>query len=473
MTGCNPFLIPGGEEPKLPGRLYAVLDQAEIGDSGLHHLTFGGVDADWFDARTEQLASAAGAGDIVAVFEPMPLFLLEIELSTDAVLSLRRRGTKPLTGAAQEPAGEATPELVRALLGLERRWTMLALGAGAAGRLYRNLFGEPEPVSLAAVSDPALHSRQRLNATDPLRRIPDATEAEIRASLSALAAAGSVEDVAVYDVGQGAAHGLISGGRVSAYFDFGGGVTANKRTFPKALKQFCFCHAQHPIILSHWDHDHWSSSGRDTRAYASTWIAPRQSARRSKKAPHHGALVAAIRRNGGTLRIWPRGLASLTVGQCSILKCTGTSKNASGLALEVSASAPNTGLLPMLMPADAGYADLPTSAASSYDAIVCPHHGGRSNSPTVPHRPSGVYPRLAYSYGRRNTHKHPLKPTWQAHDRAAWIDPRAGHPKPGEVRNTADRKPTGLGHIGFNWGRAATPPVLPCGATCQLQIQQF
>jgi hypothetical protein len=470
---CNPFLLLGGAEPeKTPQRLYAVLDQIEIGADGVHLLTFGALDADWLDERADELAAYAAAENFDPVFNPMPLFILEISLSTDAVVELGHRGVRPLTADSQRPSGHAElpAALFRTALSLERRWTSLALGTGAGGSLYKNLFGDAVPVALASIDDAAFATRQLLIAVDPLKNLPDANEPQIRAALASIGGASSVDGIVVYDVGQGGANGLTSGGRVEAYFDFGGGVTSHRGTFPPSLQHFCFCTQTPPIVLSHWDHDHWSSEGRDTRSHATTWIVPRQSWRRSKRSQHHNALIASIRRHG-TLHIWPSSLSSVTIGQCRIIKCTGTTKNTSGLAMEVHPPAGVPGF-PMLLPADAGYDDIPACHAASYDAIACPHHGGRSTYSVVPARPPGAYPRLAYSYGLGNSHKHPLPNTQQDHHRAGWLDPRQGATHPGEVRNTVDRLPSGLGHIGFDWGRGSMPPV-PCGTSCELDVQQY
>jgi hypothetical protein len=186
---------------------------------------------------------------------------------------------------------------------------------------------------------------------------------------------------------------------VATYFDFGGGVAGNTKTFPKRLKTFCFC-LDPPIILSHWDHDHWSSEGRDTRVHSSTWIVPRQTMKQSKRAPHHAALITSIQSNGGAVLIWPNQLSTKLVEQIRINRCTGVSKNSSGLAIEAFPP-PGISGKPVLLPADAGYADLPTyPAQGAHDAIVCPHHGGSSNSPTVPSPPARKYQRLIYSYGK-------------------------------------------------------------------------
>src|SRR5262249_47332943 len=142
--------------------------------------------------------------------------LIEITLSTEAVIGLGGRGVRPLTAASQQPSGEEAipPALLRAALSLERRWTTLVLGPGANGNLYRNLFGEAVAISLAAIEDTAVATRQLLNAIDPLRALPDATEPQIRSALAPISGPSSIAGVVVYDVGQGGANGLTAAGRV-------------------------------------------------------------------------------------------------------------------------------------------------------------------------------------------------------------------------------------------------------------------
>jgi hypothetical protein len=248
--------------------------------------------------------------------------------------------------------------------------------------------------------------------------VPDATEQEIE---NALGPSSTFDEIAVYDVGQGSANGLISNQEVVCYFDFGGGAAPNTFTFPPALASFCQCNRP-PIILSHWDHDHWSSEGRDTRVHTQTWIVPRQASNSTKRAPHHSSLIKAIQAAGGSILVWPSGLSTKRIGQLEISLCTGSSKNTSGLSLEVH---PPSGVSarPVLMPADAGYDDLRVVPASGqHDAILCPHHGGLSNSPNIPKPPSGPYQRLIYSYGPKNTYKHPLFKTYDPHHLADWFD---------------------------------------------------
>ena len=473
---CNPFLLlqaqqpngpltPSGQQSRrrdLPDVLYGVLDQAEISDDGSVILMFGTVAGDWLQAQlasgvTVPLDPAASTHFYVS----MPLYLLEVRLDPDDVIAIG--------GPAPFPTS-----IERTLLDLEGIWVRIALaGGGTPATLFDNLFGTAIDVWVASIALAAFDAGQFLNSLDPLdpvTGVPDATDQQIE---NVLRPSSTFDEIAVYDVGQGSANGLIANQEVVCYFDFGGGAAPNTFTFPAALASFCQCNSP-PIILSHWDHDHWSSEGRDTRVHTQTWIVPRQVSSSTKRAPHHSALIKAIQAAGGSILVWPSGLSAKRIGQLEISLCTGSSKNTSGLSLEVHAPS-EVSALPVLMPADAGYDDLrvvPTGG--QHDAILCPHHGGRSNSSNVPKPPSGPYQRLIYSYGPKNTYKHPLFKTYDPHHLADWFDNRTGvtkpTPPPHIVRNTEDRTSKGLGHVGFDWTTSASTSALTCGA--DLDIQQ-
>jgi len=255
---------------------------------------------------------------------------------------------------------------------------------------------------------------------------------------------------------------------VEAYFDLGGGVLANAGTFPSSLQQFCFT-KQPPVILSHWDFDHWSSANRDTSSLNSTWIAPRQSV-----GPSHAALMASIMKTGRLLLL-PAGFPAAWRGQLFLERCTGSGRNHSGIALTLS-EMPAGGGEKMLFPGDARYSCLPSySSQQSYLSAVVPHHGADMRNRTVPYCPKQSQSRLVYSFGAGNTFSHPRMITRQDHDAAGWRDPLVTPGAPSyEVRETAYRIPSPRGHVLLGWNTHLTPPPLPCGAAfCQLQARQL
>ncbi len=475
---CNPFLLfqaalqPNGpltpsNQPaprrERPDVLYGVLDQAEILNDGSIVLMFGTVAGGWLQT---QLAAGVTAPPLdqagsTQFYASMPLYLLEVSYDDPAdVIAIAGPTPFPL-------------KIDAALQELEGIWVRIALAnGGRPALLFDNLFGPVIDVEVASIAPAAFEAVQFLNSLDPLdpaTGVQDAAEQDIE---NALLPSSAFEEIGVYDVGQGSANGLVSSQEVVCYFDFGGGVAGNTSTFPTALTSFCQCKAP-PIILSHWDHDHWSSQGRDTRVHAQTWIVPRQVSNSTKRAPHHSSLIKAIQAARGSILVWPSTLTTKRIGQLEISLCTGSTKNSSGLSLKVYPPSGVSGL-PVLMPADAGYDDLRAIPANGqHDAILCPHHGGRSNSPTIPQPPTGTYQRLIYSYGPGNTYTHPLSTTFDPHHLANWFDDRPTVAKPTApphiVRNTERRSVTGLGHVGFDWTTKGPAPTFTCGATLDIQ----
>ena len=324
-------------------------------------------------------------------------------------------------------------------IGSSSRWNLLgrrALNEGEVSiTIYSNLYAAGIPASLVEAGPVDPETSARLTKAVSTAHIPDATEQEVDNALAGVAGA-SIEWVVAYDVGQGNSIGLCEpGGSVRAYFDLGGGVNGNAFTFPTALTHFCFT-LQPPVILSHWDFDHWSSANRDKRSHGMTWIAPRQSI-----GPTHLALMTSIM-SAGTLLLLPTGFAAKWRGQLYLELCTGKGRNHSGLAMTLSKRSAGGGEQ-MLFPGDARYTYIPSfpnPPTSQYLSVVVPHHGGDMRSHTVPSCPSRPSSRLVYSYGPNNTFKHPRKVTQTDHDTAGWLDPlittgAAAY----EVRNTETR----------------------------------
>lgn len=246
----------------------------------------------------------------------------------------------------------------------------------------------------------------------------DATETEITDAI-AQKVSGSVS-VGVFDVGQGNCNALLDSNQVPLlYYDFGGGVLANKSTYPSPRPDFCFC-AKPIIILSHWDWDHWSSALRSktgsvlSSAQHATWIVPRQ-----KLGVIHRSFISGL----SNVLVWPNSLSQVLSGNLRVVKCTGGGRNHSGLAIDFKpAWAKSNGVL---MTGDADYSYIP-GANTKYDAVILPHHGGKmrysssiKNQSTIP-KPTFAYKRLCYSYGLKNTFGHPHNSTLSDHVATNW-----------------------------------------------------
>lgn len=335
--------------------------------------------------------------------------------------------------------------------------------------IYSNLY---QPGIEAAAkdfrpADPTVAARLRKVVSTA--HIPDATEADVDNALAGVAAA-NIEWAVVYNVGQGNAIGLCNGnGSVVTYFDLGGGVLANAGTFPSSLTNFCFTQ-QSPIILSHWDFDHWSSASRDANSLRRTWFAPKQTV-----GPTHVALMTSIMTSGKLLLV-PPGFTAKWRGQVYLERCTGKDRNHSGVALTLSEQA-NGGGKQMLFPGDARYTYIPSfpnPTTSHYLSVVVPHHGGDMRSRTMSLCPSLTASRLVYSYGTGNTFSHPRHITRMDHQTAGWHDPYIFASPPHEVRETTSRGTGAFGHVLLGWKSHPKLPPLQCsGTSCQLQAQQL
>jgi hypothetical protein len=431
------FFPDGPPQVDVPSRVYARVDRLEPPIEGSEEgatVVLDSIEAEWFDSvgrERETLADPAIAEDV------------ERHVS---VLEVPFRRCEPVSALARAFAAV---------------WLEVVLGGPGRGRPvlhYLNLFAPPLERSLLSLSRARRDVQRDLDSKTSLDAFPDAEEDEVAALLASVP---EPEAAAVYDVGQGGCNALLAGGVPTLYFDLGGGVRGHARSFPRSLTTFCF-DAAPPVVLSHWDDDHWSSAGRDPRAHAATWLAPRQ-----KLLVTHNAFVGKIGAAGGTLLLWPANLRSHREGGLTVEHCTGSTKgrNDSGLALVVEGRDERADER-MLFPADARY-DFVPSAGLDFTHLVVAHHGGRTGSTFVPRSDRRTCGRLVYSYGLPNRH-HPFASV-EADHAAIWAH---------DLR-TATRGSSGLGHIHLYWDDL-DPDADPCcragaacgGGPCDLTCQQ-
>lgn len=324
----------------------------------------------------------------------------------------------------------------------EDRWYEVQLGGpddeGIDAQIYNSLGGEEH--RRARVTD--IRTLGTKDQDDLARRfsldeIGDAATADIELLLEGTEGA---ELVACYHVGQGGCSALCDARAFPlVYFDLGGGITANAKTYPAG---FQVCHTDNqPIVLSHWDMDHWSTADRDPRALDHPWIVPRQ-----KLGKTHLGLAAKLHARGH-LFIWPRGASSISAGAIEVVQCGGKSRNNSGLA--ATASLPDDHRV--LLPGDASYKFV-HGLQSHYEGLIASHHGAHGTGAP----PSANSPRqIAYSFGVRNTFSHPRKTALKRHSSAGWTQ----------------RLDTPDGNICLSSG-ASTPLLVPCGSRCSLSLDQ-
>ncbi|MFT8422205.1 MAG: hypothetical protein ABF665_11925 [Gluconacetobacter sp.] len=469
----NPYFNLKTRHSEVPRRVYARLDNVEsLGGADTVLFSYEAVNADWEG------------------FEGDGLFPLDLGAG---VISRRRRGSNadqndpkfrrilwkhydrfPFYGVEITAWGQE----IRFLLDLGYSWLEMLLEPtdekDAQIQVYSGLFAKPAAAKFIWPPRRSKHSRA-LAATFNMSAHPNARRAQIQKVFK-----GRVgpESLGICDVGQGNANVVLDGnGQPLFYFDLGCGVKGNAPTTPKPLS-FCLC-GDPPIILSHWDADHWAGAVIDPRALHRTWIAPRQ----RLSGPHQVALGANILSHGGRLLLVPtptvpRAPLSISLGSTSVLylqRATGKDKNGSGLVLTVAQKRLDRA---WLLTGDADYAYIHTMPHSSLAGLVVPHHGADMKSATPAPAPPKMknkpdYCRLAYSFGPGNKNgrtsiSHPTTSAVTRHNTVGWDHGnwvKTGNTPGtvlagGDVRATASNPSPHLNGIIVGWNKPPSPRAI-------------
>jgi len=393
----NQFFAPPGQgegEPRRKGRVYAAIEVPEL-DEGFQPyeaepIYLECIDTSWLNS----FAPSENNPIWSEFFQAAPLSVLEL---TSYKLPLFPEGSKPGDIAwfefGYEPASSSETD----------------------ARIYTNLFSDGAAVKISFHESRSIEwaeggviraAAQALAKDNSYRNHPYA----LKRRLEQISTAGGV---AFYDVGQGVCQAAIDDELhiPQLYVDFGGGVLANKKTFPDGFSGFCFTR-EPMIILSHWDWDHWSSAQRWPEALDALWLTPPVPLK-----PIQLAFAAELYERG-SLRIWDATWpGAITAGAVTIERCTGQTANDSGLAVTLRQrrnSSKNC-----LLPGDADYACIPSVADGKSFSVLCmTHHGGRLHSPTYPKAKRSAVSVL--SAGPRNTYRHPLFDTVATHLEHGW-----------------------------------------------------
>lgn len=435
------FAPPGdGEEPK-KGRVYAAIEVPEPEndftgnrDQKQEPITLECVDTSWFHLMQSDRNQLLWT----EIYQGAPLSVLEL---TKYPLPPFPENSQPGDIAWYEFGYELSSDSESDA----RIYTSLYSG-GAAAKIS---FHEPRPVGWQGKGP--MGSAGWLSQAMTTQQMPD-VEAPLwlRDKLAQVDCSGGV---AIYDVGQGSCQAALDHKLhlPQLYVDFGGGVLANRKTFPDELKGFCFSGAP-MILLSHWDWDHWSSAYRQESSLEVPWLTPPVPMKPIQQA------FAADLYIRGSLHIWNDNWPSKMVhGPIHIERCTGRTANDSGLAVTLHRS---TGGRPnFLLPGDAAYSYIPSVVdGTAFNSLCMTHHGGRLHSSVYPKPKRGGASVL--SAGPRNSYKHPLFQTVATHLEKGWRIPT----------------PTGLSgqrpcHVLVPWGRQPHVFQGGChGAECSVAI---
>jgi hypothetical protein len=227
--------------------------------------------------------------------------------------------------------------------------------------------------------------------------------------------ARSLAGFQVFDVGQGYCIGLVGDdGTLVVYVDYGGLVDHPDRGNPgHTTRRLAVFNGEAPIpvILTHWDKDHWwSAQHKNPQARDVPWIVPRQWV---------GPATAVFASTLNRARCWPERLGTrpvrLAVGETSAIEIRKTApydvsnpaqdRNHSGLVIFLliqDERRPWVGLLP----GDCPFDWIPRRKAP-IDAVVAYHHGsGNGATPATFDRWIAAETRVVFSFGR-NPYGHP------------------------------------------------------------------
>lgn len=418
-------------------------------------------------------------------FKKAPLFRLEVELSNHeswfGMTGLRRlHDTEPDTETAR----------------LENLWLELNLSPTNSksngeklADLYPTLFSDPVPVSVEGKLVSAAKGKSLADIFS-LGHLPEISTEQLLKLLSKATA----RNLAVYDVGQGNANALIGDGCgfPTLYFDLGAGVYRNKHTTPNDLR-FCFTEKP-PIILSHWDADHWAgtyatSVGGEYPALKQLWIAPLQEVGPIHIAFAHDVLESkgefftstTLENNIGisTLTSDPNITVHFTLG-------TGADRNNSGIVLAVVNNSHPSGPRSWILTGDCEYKFfMPALSPADPVAIVVPHHGAdlRGGSKAPPPVSTDTYKRLVYSFGANNSQgktnvQHPTGEGVTAHsswNHGGWVTGKIGWTMPnGDVLATTEHKNAPFrGGCLVGWSSSPVTRCPPCGGhLCTAELKQ-
>ncbi len=413
-----------------PIRLYAVVDHLEAGVTS-NLVAFDCVDADWLDGvlrdpyfdsdeptHTKELweklwkRTAASPSPI----DDMPVYRLELDLAS--------------LGQFADPYASLSIANDSELATIEATWISLNVFANYVphsdeGDLYHSMFLAPRRVHVKARA-PSREAVATLELITDLSHLPLADGPLLERLVDKTAAA---EHLAVFNVGQGGANGLLNAShQVSLYYDLGCGVYRNAWSKPVPL-QFCWTLPNSAIVLSHWDADHWAGaqvphpnpppSAPSLPALSRDWIVPVQ-----KIGPVHLAFANSIA--PGHLWKFTSSSSHLIAGgrRLTLELAKGASRNHSGIVLLAEKITFGSS---WLLSGDCDYKYFASALAPSHVvALTAPHHGASlANGSLPPTAPSRTYQRVVYSFGINNSHgkssiSHPTTAGVMSHDTVGW-----------------------------------------------------
>jgi competence protein ComEC len=230
----------------------------------------------------------------------------------------------------------------------------------------------------------------------------------ISAALSNVPRAASV---LVRDVGQASFSSLCDEkGCAILHYDVGFPISFNRHTFPR---DFDINAAEKPpIILSHWDWDHFHGAFHLPHLLDCVWIVPDQ-----RLGPGAARLARILAAKGNLLVRPKRARKRFVFGDLALSTGLANDLNDTGLSVLVNLVNGRS----VLLTGDADYTHLGYSKALVVDHLVATHHGARFDAlPGLVPASKSKEGELVISCGTRNVYRHPHPEALLKHKRAGW-----------------------------------------------------
>jgi hypothetical protein len=258
--------------------------------------------------------------------------------------------------------------------------------------------------------------------------------------------------VAIYDVGQGNCNAVVDKNEhPRIYFDLGWAPNFHAKSRPKQQPNFFACErrATPPVVLSHWDMDHWCYAIKSSSFNAGSlttrhewkpealrrfWIARAPRKNGHKLGPLTMAFYRAL---AGTyllpglsaVLLWPESVKRIPFSAGWLEACHPSvgeldDRNNNGIAMFVR---PNSKTPAILLTGDASFPSIPSVSGSRKTPLagmVAPHHGARVSGLKVPKPKKGTLARLVMSVGEHNSYGHPKQDAIDAYNNSGWQSSR-------------------------------------------------
>lgn len=258
--------------------------------------------------------------------------------------------------------------------------------------------------------------------------------------------------VAVYDVGQGNCNALVDEHEhPRIYFDLGWSPNFHSKSRPPKQPDFFSCedHVKPPVVLSHWDMDHWCYAIQNSSfnpgslttkhtwkqdALERFWIVRAPLEDEHKLGPltmafYRALLHTQLLRGMSAVVLWPDLVKRIPFSAGWLEACRPgggmpNDRNNSGIAMFVR---PDVRGPAVLLGGDADFSSISSASGKRKTplcALVAPHHGAKISTKHIPAPKKGTSARVVMSVGDQNSYGHPKQESINAYKAKGWVSSR-------------------------------------------------